>query len=183
MSERIDLRLAGAGGQGVILGAIILADAAISEGKEAVQTQSYGPEARGGATKAEVIISTGGGEIDYPKVVLPDIVLTMNQESYKKFGGSVKKGGILVVDTTFVENAEPGDAKLYKLPITDLAREATGRPLVANIVAIGALVEIAGVVSREALTEAVLGRVPKGTEELNRKALQAGFDAARKLLG
>ncbi len=182
MSERIDIRLAGAGGQGVILGAIILAEAAIAEGKEAVQTQSYGPEARGGATKAEVIVSTGG-EIDYPKVVMPDVVLAMNQESYMKFGGSVKKGGTLLVDTTFVENAQPGDAKLYKIPITDLAREATGRPLVANIVAMAALNEITGLVSRETLTNAVLARVPKGTEELNKKALDAGFEAARRLMG
>lgn len=181
MSERTDIRLGGAGGQGVILGAIILAEAAIGEGKEAVQTQSYGPEARGGSTKAEVIISTVG-EIDFPKVALPDIVLAMNQESYNKYGGTVKKGGVLIVDTTFVENAQPGDAKLFKIPITDLAREATGRPLVSNIVAIGALAEITGVVSREALTKAVLGRVPKGTEDLNKKALQAGFEAGRKLL-
>jgi len=176
-SRRFEIRLAGEGGQGMILAGIILAEAAaIYDGKNAVQTQSYGPEARGGASKAEVIISDG--EIDYPKVVGADVLVAMSQEACDKYFSSLKKGGILVVDEEKVGRVPT--TRAIKVPITRLAVEATGRPITANVVALGLLVGLTKVVAREALEKAVSVRAPKGTEEMNRAALSAGFAAAEQ---
>ncbi|MBO8169278.1 MAG: 2-oxoacid:acceptor oxidoreductase family protein [Thermoanaerobacteraceae bacterium] len=173
-----EIRLSGSGGQGLILAGIILAEAAIHDGLNTVQTQSYGPEARGGASKAEVIISNG--DIDYPKVTRPQVMLAMTQEACDKYVGSLSDDGILIVDSTYVTEIPSTRAKVYALPITRLAIEKVGKTLVANIVALGAVVGLTNIVSREALTDAVLARVPKGTEELNKKALAVGFECAAK---
>jgi 2-oxoglutarate ferredoxin oxidoreductase subunit gamma len=173
--ERYEIRLAGEGGQGMILAGIILAEAAaIYDGKHAVQTQSYGPEARGGASKAEVIISQS--EIDYPKVMGADALVAMSQEACDKYLASVKKGGMLVVDEDKVGRVPT--ARAIKAPITRLAVEATGKAITANVVALGLLVGLSGVVSREAIEQAVTARAPQGTEDMNRAALAAGFAAA-----
>ncbi len=171
-----EIRLSGSGGQGLILAGIILAEAAIKDGLNTVQTQSYGPEARGGASKAEVIISRG--DIDYPKVTEPQIMLAMTREACDKYISTLRHDGVLIVDGTFVERIPETGARVYSLPITRLAKDELGKSLVANIVALGAVVGLTGVVSREAITEAVLARVPKGTEELNKKALALGFERA-----
>ncbi len=178
--RRTEVRLSGEGGQGIILAGIILAEAAaIYDGANAVQSQSYGPESRGGASKAEVIIADG--EIDYPKVERPDVLLAMNQEAYDKYAPSLKDDGIIVIDST---NVTAGGTPSFQAshvrggPITGLARDL-GREIVANIVALGFLCAVTGVVSRESLEKAVLARVPKGTEDLNRRALAAGFSAAQ----
>ena len=173
--NRYEIRLSGSGGQGLILAGIILAEAAsIYEGKEAVQTQSYGPESRGGASKSEVVISDA--EIDYPKVTSPDMLLAMTQEACDKYIGDLKESGIAIVDSFFVENA-PEAPNVLSLPLTAIAKETTGRAIVANIVALGAITALSNIVSRDAIEKAVLARVPKGTEELNQKALHAGFEA------
>lgn len=178
MSKRTEIRLAGEGGQGMILAGIILAEAAaIHGGKNAVQTQSYGPEARGGASKSEVVIADG--EIDHPEVLEADVVVALSQEAYKKFAASVKPGGLLIVDEERVDSAKTPDA--VRLPVTRMAFETTGRQITANTVALGVLVGLTGVVSREDIQKAVLARAPKGTEEMNRKALEAGFAAAEKV--
>ncbi len=175
MSYRLEIRLAGSGGQGLVLASVILAEAVIEyEGKNAVQNQSYGPEARGGASKSEVIISDE--EIDYPKAVKPDILLVMTQTAYDKYAKDVKKGGILIVDEDLVKEIENGDYKLYRLPIVRTAAEKIGKAFVANIVALGVLTGVKDIVSKESIEKAVLSRVPKGTEDLNRSALHAGFD-------
>lgn len=176
MSKTLEIRLSGSGGQGLILAGVILADAAIREGKNAVQTQSYGPEARGGASKAEVIISSD--EIDYPKVSSPDVVLVMSQEAADKYAATVKKGGFLVVDSTYVKAIPPTPAQVYSLPISRVAKEKVGKELVANIVALGILAGLTGVVSPQALQQALMSRVPKGTEELNLRALELGLELA-----
>jgi 2-oxoglutarate ferredoxin oxidoreductase subunit gamma len=174
---RIEVRLAGEGGQGMILAGIILAEAAsIYNGKNAVQTQSYGPEARGGASKSEVVISAG--EIDHPEVLSADVLVALSQEAYRKFSGSIKPDGLLIVDADKVSGASE---KAVKIPVTRLAFDTTGRQITANTVALGVLVGLTGVVSREAIEKAVTARAPKGTEEMNRKALQAGFEAAEKV--
>ncbi len=174
---RTEVRLAGEGGQGMILAGIILAEAAsIYGGKNAVQTQSYGPEARGGASKSEVVISSE--EIDHPEVLSADVLVALSQEAYKKFSGSMKPDGLLIVDADKVSGASE---KAIKIPVTKLAFETTGRQITANTVALGVLVGLTGVVSQEAIEKAVTARAPKGTEEMNRKALQAGFDAAAKV--
>ena len=175
MDQRTEIRLAGEGGQGMILAGIILAEAAaIYDGKQATQTQSYGPEARGGASRSEVVISDG--EIDHPEVLSADVVVALSQEAYKKFAKTVHTGGLLIVDEDKVEVAEGVTA--VKIPVTRLAQETTGKTITANTVALGVLVGLTNVVSRQAIEKAVAARAPKGTEEMNRKALQAGFAAA-----
>ena len=175
MSSRYEIRLAGSGGQGLILAGIILAEAAgVYDGKFVCQTQSYGPEARGGASKAEVVISDAA--IDYPKAIQPDVLLAMNQKSLEAFSSDLKPGGLLLVDADLVKEVPAG--RSLALPFTRIAREA-GSAMAANIVALGALAQLTGAVSLESLTAAVLARVPKGTEELNRRALAAGVAAAQ----
>ena len=176
MSNHCELRLSGSGGQGLILAGIILAEAALLENKNAIQTQSYGPEARGGASKAEVIISDR--EIDFPKVQAPDVVLALTQIASDKYIRTVKPDGIVIVDDSIELPADLRAGKVYKLPILDTATEKVGKSIVANIVAIGVLAEITGVVSRKSVEDAVLARVPKGTEDLNRSALREGYELA-----
>ena len=174
-SNRKEIRLAGEGGQGLILAGIILAEAAaIYDNKNATQTQSYGPEARGGASKAEVVIDQG--EIDHPEVILADVLLAMSQEACDKYAGNLQKDGILIVDQERVGRVPSNRA--IKVPITRLAEESSGKSITANVVALGVLVGLTGVVSRQAITQAVAARAPKGTEEMNRAALLAGFAAA-----
>lgn len=176
--ERYEIRLSGAGGQGLILAGIILAEAAgIYDNKNVVQTQSYGPEARGGASKSEVVISKK--EIDYPKVTDPDVLLALTQEACDKYHPDLKEKGILIVDSFYVRNL-PSCREVVSLPITSVAEKEIGRKLVANIVALGVITELTGVVSREAIKKAVLERVPEGTEKMNEKALNAGFRIARE---
>ncbi len=179
--DRYEMRLSGSGGQGLILAGKILAEAAaIYDGRNAVQTQSYGPEARGGASKAEVVISDG--EIDYPKALELDLLLSLTQESCAKYSSDLKKGGILIIDSGMVKELPKGEFKVYSLPITDIATEKVGKAVVTNIVALGILTRIAGVISEESVKKAILARVPKGTEELNMKAFDEGFRAGSELL-
>lgn len=174
MYSQQELRLSGSGGQGLILGGIILAEAAIFDGKNAVQSQSYGPEARGGASKAEVIISEN--KINYPKVRECDILLSLTQLSCDKYVDSLKKGGSLIIDSSIEMPTCRNDIKVYSIPILDTAHNKLNKLMVANIVALGAVCELTKVVSKESLKKAVLNRVPKGTEELNKKALEEGFN-------
>lgn len=177
--KRWEFRLSGTGGQGLITAGIILAEAAVIEGKEVVQSQSYGPEARGGASKAEVIIDTK--KINYPKVQIPNVLLTMSPEAAQKYGSEIKEGGTIIIDSSLVENFTNEKAKIIQIPITKLAKEEIGKTFVANIIAISALVGITKVVSFESLKEAVLNRIPKGTEEINTKALEIGWQWAEKV--
>ena len=179
MTDRYEIRLAGSGGQGLIIAGIILAEAAgIYDGKYVCQTQSYGPEARGGASKAEVVISSS--EIDYPKAIKPDLLLAMNQKSCDAYLFDLKPGGTLIVDASFVKQLPT--TKAISIPFTQIARTTVGKEMTANIVALGALVSITRVVSLKSLEAAVLKRVPPGTEELNKKALAAGIDAAKQFM-
>lgn len=171
----IEVRLSGSGGQGLILAGVILAEAAIADGREAVQSQSYGPEARGGSSKSEVIISND--RINYPKVAAPDLLLAMTQEALTKYGADLKEEGILIIDTTFVREVPSTFKNVHTVPITQLAKENCGRELFANIVALGTITKLTGSVSMAALESAVLARVPKGTEEMNKRALQIGYQA------
>lgn len=178
MAPRTEIRLAGEGGQGMILAGIILAEAAsIYDGKMAVQTQSYGPEARGGASKSEVVIADG--EIDHPEVLAADVVVTLSQEAYEKYAKSVRVGGLLIVDDEKVCGITQTDA--IRIPISRIAFGTTGKSITANTVALGVLVGLTGVVSRPAIEKAVAARAPRGTEEMNRRALAAGFAEAEKV--
>ena len=178
--DRTEIRLAGEGGQGMILAGIILAEAAaIYDGKNAVQTQSYGPEARGGASKAEVIIANE--EVDYPEVIDADVLVALSQEACDKFASNLKKNGILIVDSDKVMRVPTTSA--IKVPITSLAVEVSGRPITSNVVALGLLVGLTGVVSKKSLEKAVTGRAPKGTEEINLAAVRKGFEEAENISG
>lgn len=170
--SRIELRLSGSGGQGLILAGIILAEAALYDGMNVIQSQSYGPEARGGASKAEVIISEF--EIKYPKVNKCDILLSLTQVACDKYIDSLKQGGILIIDDS-VEIPNRADINIYKLPILEIASMKLKKPMVANIVALGTIFKITNIVNKDSLERAVLDRVPKGTENLNKMALEEGF--------
>lgn len=170
---RQNFRFSGTGGQGLITAGIILAEAALLDGRLAVQSQSYGPEARGGSSKAEVILSDA--PIHYGRVTHPDTLLVMSQEAADKFSGDCDASSLIITDSLFVSDVQAKDARRIDLPITHTAREACGKPLFANIVALGAVVALTRCVTTEALERAVLQRVPKGTEEANRKALAAGY--------
>ncbi len=173
MSMHREIRLTGSGGQGLILGGIILAEAALLDGKNAVQSQSYGPEARGGASKAEVIISDDN--IYYPEVRNCEVLLSLTQVACDKYADSLKSGGILIIDNK-VEKPKRDDVKIYQLPILDTAENKIGKSLVANIVALGVLNAITNLVTKESLKKAILNRVPAGTEELNEKAYNSGIE-------
>ena len=180
MAERYEMRFSGSGGQGMILAGIIMAEAAsIFGGKEAAQSQSYGPESRGGASKSEVII--GDEPIDYPKATSIDAMLAMTQEAATKYHKDVKKDGILLVDSDEVKVLPKGDFKLYKFPIIATARDELGKTIVANIISLGMITELTGIVKREDIEQAVLSRVPPAFLELNKKALQIGFERAKGL--
>jgi len=176
--SRYEVRLAGEGGQGLILAGLILAEAAaIHEGKNVTQTQSYGPEARGGASRSEVVISDE--EIDYPRVLQADLLLAMSQEAFDKFSPQVKESGIILVDSINVSGVS--DPRAFKIPITAMAEEVTGKRITASILALGLIVGLTGVVSEKAIRAAVAARAPRGTEEMNLKALEAGLKKGREL--
>ncbi len=177
MELRNKIRLSGSGGQGLILAGIILAEAAILDGKNAVQSQSYGPEARGGASKAEVIISDG--DIDYPKVEEAEVLLSLTQVAYSKYVNTLKKGGTLILDSS-IELSKNLPFNVIKIPILNTAVEKIKKPMVANIIALGAIQAITEVVSIKSLEKAVLNRVPKGTEELNKQALLEGYNLIKE---
>ncbi len=179
MSFRYEFRLSGSGGQGLILAGKILAEAAaIYDGKNATQSQSYGPEARGGSSRSEVIVSDE--EIDYPKAVNIDLLLCFTQEACDKYHNDVKDAGILLVDKSFVTNIPEGKYKVYAAPITETAETKVGKALVANIVALGIITELTGIISKGAVESAILSRVPKGTEDLNLKAFNKGIEIAQQ---
>ena len=178
MSDRYEVRLSGEGGQGLILAGIILAEAAIGDGRNAVQTQAYGPESRGGASRSDIVISDG--EIDYPKATRLDLLLALTQEGCDKYVRDVAPGGLVIVDRDTVSAVPPGRYTVVALPILAAAKERAGRALVANIVSLGAIAALAKVVSPSALERAVLARVPRGTEELNRRALEVGRALVRE---
>jgi 2-oxoglutarate ferredoxin oxidoreductase subunit gamma len=177
MGFRYEIRLSGEGGQGLVLAGKILAEAAaIYDERNATQSQSYGPEARGGASKSEVIISDG--EIDYPKAEKLDLQLALTQEALDKYWKDLRPDGWLVVDSEAVTRVPEGDFRVVRVPFLRLAREKLGKGVVANIIAVGVIVRLTKVVSEEAAEQAILARVPRGTEELNRNAYHLGLEVA-----
>ena len=176
--DRFEMRLSGSGGQGMILASVIMAEAIGADpAKNVVQAQSYGPEAPGGASKADVVVSTN--EIYYPKALTLDLLLAMTQESMDKYYADLKENGTLIIDNVLVTQV-PTD-NYYGLPFTRLAREEAGHVMVANVIALGAIAGLTGIVSHDALVKAVLARAPRGTEDKNQKAVEIGFREALKI--
>jgi 2-oxoglutarate ferredoxin oxidoreductase subunit gamma len=171
---RVEIRCSGSGGQGILLAAAIIAEAAAALGKRVVQTQSYGPEARGGASKAEVIVSDE--PIDYPEVRRPDVSLVLSQAAYEKYAADTRPGGLLIYDSGLVE-VDPDDLSLVRcgLPFTQVATDELGKTVVTNIIAVGALARISEVLPADAVRNAVLNRVPAKFKELNRGAYDLGL--------
>jgi len=178
---RFEVRLAGFGGQGIIRAGLMLAMASsIYDGKNAVQTQSYGPESRGGSCKSEVVVSDE--EIDYPKVDEPDVLVVMSQEAFNTYVQTLKTGGTLILDPDMVPRHEPKEnARVFMVPSTKMA-EHLGKTIVANVIMLGALVALTNVTTLEAFKNSLLSNIPKGTEKLNLTALERGYEYGRKLL-
>jgi 2-oxoglutarate ferredoxin oxidoreductase subunit gamma len=176
VAERYEILLSGFGGQGLILAGIILAEAiGIYEGKYVAQTQSYGPEARGGKSRAGIVVSDE--PIDYPKTRRIDLLLAMSQDACDTYFIHLKPSGLLFVDSGFVKDAPIDD--VISIPFTEIARGEIGNVMVANIVALGAISRCSNVVSVESLKKALKAKVPRGTEDINLKALEAGIAAAK----
>ncbi len=171
------VRFAGFGGQGLLTAGLILADAAaIYDKKKVVQTQSYGAEARGGASRSDVVVSDE--DIIFPKPDHLDILVAMNQMSVDKYTAALGEEGTLLADATYVTTVTFGDS--YLIPFTGIARDQLDMKLAANVVALGALVELCGVVSKDAVVKALGHRVPQGVVETNLQALELGYAAARE---
>lgn len=177
--ERFEATLSGSGGQGIVLAGKILAEAAaLYDGKEAIMTQSYGPEARGGASKAQVIISRK--KIGYPNTLHVDLLLAMTQEAINKHGKLLAPEGLLIADETFVKEIPPYFNNVFKAPFTSMAMKLFNTPLVSNIIALGSLAAITGVISRQALIRSVTSRVPDKVLVVNRVAVDSGFKIAEE---
>ncbi|MFH0823551.1 MAG: 2-oxoacid:acceptor oxidoreductase family protein [Pseudomonadota bacterium] len=175
-AQRIEIRLAGSGGQGIILAGLVLAEAAgIYDDREAAMIQSYGPEARGGTSKAEIIISDH--RIDYPLCGRVDLFLAMTQEAADAYSGDLSPEAWVLVDADLVPH--PPEGRTVRLPFTAVARDKLGKTMVANITALGAITELTGFVSRRGIEKALAAHIPVGTEALNRKALALGAKMAR----
>ena len=172
MNKRTEIRFTGSGGQGLILASIILAEAALSDSLHAAQSQSYGPEARGGMCKAELVIAHE--EIDYPKVENADCLLTLNQVSFDKYSKEIGDTGVIIADSGIDVTSHCSDSKIVSIDIIKTASQVVGNEVTANIVALGAVNELLNVVDPDSLERAVLKHVPKSTTDLNVRALGEG---------
>jgi 2-oxoglutarate ferredoxin oxidoreductase subunit gamma len=179
---RREVMFGGFGGQGVVTAGFITGQAVVVyDGKEATLTQVYGPEARGSACYSGVVVSEEG-EISYPYLLNPEIMVIMSQEAYEKFLPQLQQGGVLIVDSTIVKPDKLAEKYLlYKVPATEMA-EKLGRRIVANVIMLGFLGMVWDAVSVEALQEAVKAGVPKKYLDLNIKAFQTGVKLAEEAL-
>lgn len=184
---RTDIRIAGFGGQGVLMCGIVIAKAAsLFDNNYAVQTQSYGPEARGGASRTEVVVSDE--QIDYPKVENPQIFVAMSHEALIKYIDDIQEEAILLIDPDLVYQEEIKDIieekhlQVYHSQATETAEQVIGKKIVGNIVMLGSFVEATGVISIESAKESILDSVPKGTEELNIQAFEEGRKIVKKII-
>lgn len=180
MSRR-EVRLSGFGGQGIVLAGNILGKAAaIYDGKHATFTQSYGPEARGGSCAAEVVIDSQ--PVHYPHIVDPQVLVVMSQGAYNRYLPEFRQDGLLIVDTDLAElDEQAAGRRILSVPATRIA-EQVGRRVVANIVMLGFLTAVTDLVSVDGMREAVLASIPKGTEEMNAQAFEAGLEYGDKAL-
>lgn len=170
----LEVRFGGAGGQGVILMGVILALAATHDAKVVVQTQSYGPEARGGYSRSDVIISRH--RVDYPQLLGVDLLVALSEQAAARYVALLRPGGVFLYDLEMVGTPPPPRVISFAIPFSTLAKEATGRVQTANILTLGAVAGLTGVVTPESLEKAVLSMVPEGTEEINRTALRIGLE-------
>ena len=172
--ERRRMVFSGSGGQGVITAAIVLAEAAVLyEGLVAVQSQAYGPEARGGATRSDIIIADK--PIKYPKVIQPNILVCLTQEAYNKFYTIVRPGGLLITDTRYVKTQRKADAIQKEIPMYETVMDKIGKPIVFNICMLGALLAVTELISPDSIMKVLETRIPSGFLDMNRQALDIGM--------
>ena len=170
----------GSGGQGVITAAIILAEAAaLYENLNAVQTQSYGPEARGGATRADIIISEA--PIRHPKVINPHILICLTQKAYIKYANIVRPGGLMLTDRKYVKIDHKVDARQIELDMYLTVMEEIGKPIVFNICMLGALIELTGLVRQDSILTVLKEKIGPDFMTMNEQALEAGVRLARTI--
>jgi 2-oxoglutarate ferredoxin oxidoreductase subunit gamma len=175
--ERCRLVFSGSGGQGVITAAIILAEAAVLyENLMAVQSQVYGPAARGGATRTDVIISESN--INFPKVIQPNVLVCLTQEAYNQYYPIIRPGGLLITDNRFVKIQRKVDAQQKELPMYRHVMESIGKPIVFNICMLGAVIGLTKIVKVESVVEVLKERIPSGFLNINRQALELGVKLA-----
>jgi 2-oxoglutarate ferredoxin oxidoreductase subunit gamma len=176
--ERLRLVFSGSGGQGVITASIILAEAAVlQEGLLATQTQSYGPEARGGATRSEVIIADS--EIHFPKVTQPNVLVCLTQEAYVKYHGIVRPGGLLLTDSKYVTVLQSVDSRQVELPMYEAVAGTLNKPIVYNICMLGSVLALTDVLKPESVLSVLEKRMSPDMLDLNRRALYLGMDLVR----
>lgn len=176
-AHRVEIRLAGSGGQGIILAGLVLTEAVgIYEGREVAMVQSYGPEARGGSSKAEIVVSDT--PIDYPLCTQVDLLLAMTQEAADSYCSDLKPDALAIVDKDLVRHPPAG--RVIALPFTAVSRDRLKSPMVANVIALGAISEITGLVSRRSIEKALFHRLSADKETLNKKALSLGIRMARE---
>ncbi len=173
-----EIRLSGSGGQGLGLAGRIFSLVAIKEDYNVCQTQSYGPEARGGSSKTDIIISRR--EILFPNCRELDVLLALNQESADKFSGNVKESGIILVDSTFIDQLPMG--KVYEYPFTAKSIELFDTPLMANLMALGMLAALTRYFNLESWTSSITETVPQRFIKKNLKAFEHGHREGREIL-
>jgi 2-oxoglutarate ferredoxin oxidoreductase subunit gamma len=177
MMERFEIRLSGEGGQGLVLAGAVLAEAVgIHGGRQVTYTQSYGPESRGGSCRCDIVVSDE--QVDYPICNRLDLLLALTQKACDAYGKQLKPDGLLIVDEDRVSSIPEGSFRVCRLPILQTARIKLAKEVVANMVCVGVVGLVSGLASKENLTKAVLARVPKGTHEINGRALETGFTLA-----
>ncbi len=176
MPKRIEIRISGLGGQGVVLAGEILGRAAVYDGKIVVQTQSYGAEARGSAAKSEVVISDSN--IGFPKVRRCDILVAMSQSAVERHSKDLKEDGTLIVDEDTVDRIPRTKAKVFRVPATKTAEKTMRSRLYANIVMLGALTKITGLVKEEAVEKAITDTMPETAIEANIISFREGLKLA-----
>lgn len=180
--EKCRVVFSGSGGQGVVTASIILAEAAVlGENLMAVQSQTYGPEARGGATRSDVIISTS--QINYPKVIQPNVLVCLTQQAYNKFYSIIRPGGLLVTDSRFVKIEKKVDAQHKELPMYRTVMDEIGRPITFNICMLGAVTALSGCVKPESVMKVLENRIPPDFLEMNGRALNIGMRLASEIIG
>ncbi len=172
MPNKVEMRISGLGGQGVILAGQILGRAAVYDGKNAVQTQSYGAEARGTTAKSEVIISDG--EIGFPAVRKCDVLIVMNQEATEKNIKDLKEAGILLIDSSNVKKIPKINAQIFKISATEMAENSFGQTVYANMIMLGALTKTTNIISEESMEKAIRDIVPEKSIAVNIKAFKRG---------
>ncbi len=164
----------GSGGQGVITAAIILAEAAVlHENLVAVQSQSYGPEARGGATRSDVIIAES--QIHFPKVLQPNVLVCLTQQAYANYFSILRPGGLFITDSRYVKLGKKVDARQVELPMYETVMEKIGRPIVFNICMLGAVIGLTKLVKPESIIKVLETQIPKSFLDMNRQALDLGL--------